>query len=227
MPKLKPQTRFLLRGSALLIGLLTLWWFVLLNPMVAVLEGAGGVLGGWVFGGKSGELINENASGGWTFRVPLEMTVPASPEEPLAQQVHSIDFDIPRGDVIAFTFSIPVFWAITLAAPGLRRNVGPLVVGTLLMAGVELLLLLLFAEIAAHKAVAQLTPVSTTVAWLLHMGEYLTVSVLPYALPFVVALAVHRELRWQIFQGGSVPHTASINVRKIPSVKARRSKQLS
>jgi hypothetical protein len=225
MPKLKPQTRFLLRGSALLIGLLTLWWFVLLNPMVAVLEGAGGVLGGLVFGAKSGELINESPSGGWTFRVPLEMTVPASPEQPVAQQVHSIDFDIPRGDVIAFTFSIPVFWAIALAAPGLRRNLGPLGVGTLVMAGVELLLLLLFAKIAAYKAGAQLVPVSAIFAWMLHVGEYLTVSVLPYALPFVVALAVNRELRGQIFQGGNVPHMASTIVRKNPSMKSRRSTQ--
>jgi hypothetical protein len=225
MPKLRPQARFLLRGSALLIGLLTLWWFVLLNPMVAMLEGAGGVLGGWVFGGKSGELINENASGGWTFRVPLEMTIPASPEQPVAQQVHSIDFDIPRGDVIAFTFSIPVFWAIALAAPGLRRNLGSLGVGTLLMVGVELLLLLLFAKIGAYKAGAQLVPVSATVGWLLHVGEYLTVSVLPYALPFMVALAVHRELREHLFHGGNVPHMASITVRKSPSVKSRRSKQ--
>jgi hypothetical protein len=51
MPKLKPQTRFLLRGSALLVGLLTLWWFALLNPMLAVLHGSGGVLGGLVLGG--------------------------------------------------------------------------------------------------------------------------------------------------------------------------------
>ena len=83
MPKLKPQTRFLLRGSALLIGLLTLWWFALLNPMLAVLQGSGGVLGGLILGGKNGELINENPSGDWTFCVPLELTVPASPEQPV------------------------------------------------------------------------------------------------------------------------------------------------
>jgi hypothetical protein len=205
MPKLKPQARFLLRGSALLIGLLTLWWFVLLNPMLAVLEGSGSVLGSLVFGGKSGELITENPSGDWTFQVPLELTIPASPGQPVAQQVHSIDFDMPRGDVIAFTFSLPVFWAIAMAAPGLRRNLQPLIFGTLLMAGVELLLLLVFAEISAHKAAAQLVTGAqgAGLAWMLHFGEYLTVSVIPYAAPFVVALLVHRELRWQIFQWGS------------------------
>jgi hypothetical protein len=213
MPKLKPQTRFLLRGSTLLIGMLTLWWFVLLNPMLAVLEGSGGVVSGWVFGGKSGELINENPSGDWTFRVPLELTLPATPEQPVAQQIHSIDFDMPRGDVIAFTFSLPVFWAIAVAAPGLRRNLSPLVVGTLIMVAVELVLLLLFAEISARKAATQLVAGSGAgVAWLLHFGEYLTVSVIPYAAPFMVALAVHRELRWEVFRGGSDP---SLPVEKV------------
>jgi hypothetical protein len=206
MPKLKPQTRFLLRGSALLIGLLTLWWFVMLNPLLSTLEAAGGVVGALVLGGRSGELIQENPSGDWSFRVPLEKTIPATPGQP-AQQIHSIDFDMPRGDVIAFTFSLPVFWAVILAAPGLRRSLGPLAIGTVIMAAVELAFLLLFAEISARKAAAQLVPGSQgpAQAWLLHFGEYLTVSVLPYATPFLIAFAVHRDLRWHVFQWGSDP----------------------
>lgn len=225
MPRLKPQTRFLLRGSTLLIGMLTLWWFVLLNPMLAVLEGSGGVVGGWVFGGKSGELINETPSGDWTFRVPLEMIVPATPEQPVAQQIHSIDFDMPRGDVIAFTFSLPVFWAIALAAPGLRRNLSPLLVGTLVMIGVELVLLLLFAEVSARKAATQLVPGSGAgMAWLLHFGEYLTVTVIPYAAPFMVALAIHRELRWEMFRWGSDPSLPVEKVRISTSKNVKRAR---
>jgi hypothetical protein len=206
MPELKPQTRFLLRGSALLIALLSLWWFVLLNPLLYALEGAGGVAGRLVFGGKSGELIQETPTGDWTFRVPLEMTIPAAPGQP-AQQVHSIDFDMPRTDIIAFTFSLPVFWAVALAIPGFRRNLRPLAIGTAIMAGVELVFLLIFAEISAHKAAAQLVAGSQGAGeeWLLHFGEYLTVSVLPYAVPFIVAFAVNRDLRWQVFQWGTDP----------------------
>ena len=205
MLALRPQTRFLLRGSALVIGFLTLWWFVLLNPLLYALEGMGGVFGRLVFGGKSGELIRENPGGDWTFHVPLEMTIPASPVQ-VAQQVHSIDFDMPRADIIAFTFSLPVFWAIVLAAPGLRRNLRPLATGTAIMVGAELVLLLWFAEISARKSAAQLVgqPADT---WLLRFGEYLAVTVIPYAIPFVVALGVHRELRWQIFQWGTDPDT--------------------
>jgi hypothetical protein len=190
MPKLKPQTRFLLRGSALLVGLLSLWWFLLLSPMLFLLKGAAGAF----------LLIQENPSGDWTLRVPLEKTLPATPQQPVAQQVHSIDFDMPRSDVIAFTFSLPVYWAIILAAPGVRRNLRPLLVGTAVMAAVELAMLLVFAGISARNTAAQLTGGEDAVGqWARHFGEYLLANVLPYATPFVVALSLHRGLRAEIF----------------------------
>ena len=225
MPELKPQTRFLLRGSALLIGLLSLWWFVLLSPLLYGLQGAGAVAGRLVFGGNSGGLIQESPSGDWTFRVPLEMIIPASAGQP-AQQVHSIDFDMPRTDVIAFTFSLPVFWAVVLAAPGIRRNMRPLVIGTAIMTGVEVVLLLLFAEISARKAGAQLLAGSQGAGeeWLLHFGEYLTVSVLPYAVPFVVAFAVHRDLRWLVFQWGTDPSRPVVPENSGEPIRKRRSR---
>lgn len=214
MPALKPQTRFLLRGSALLIGLLSLWWFVLVNPMLYALEGAGGVFG---------LHIQETPSGDWTFRVPLEMTIPASPGQ-LAQQVHSIDFDMPRSDVIAFTFSLPVFWAVVLAIGDIRRSLRPLVIGTALMAGVELVFLFIFAQISARKTAAQLVAGSQGAgeAWLLHFGEYLTVSVLPYAVPFMVAFAVHPELRWQMFRMGTDPSKVLVSEVSGDSIRKRR-----
>src|ERR1035438_2973496 len=191
MPKLKPQTRFLLRGSILLVGLLSFWWFLLLSPMLYMLKGAAGAF----------LLIQENPSGDWTLRVPLEMTLPATPQQPVAQQVHSIDFDMPRSDVIAFTFSLPVYWAIIRAAPGVRRNLRPLLlVGTAVMAAVEVAMLLVFAEISARNTAAQLSGGEDAVGkWARPFGEYLLASVLPYATPFVVALSLHRGLRAEIF----------------------------
>ena len=190
MPTLKPQTRFLLRGSALLVCLLSLWWFLLVSPMLYLLKGAAGAF----------LLIQENPSGDWTLRVPLEKTLPATPQQPVAQQVHSIDFDMPRSDVIAFTFSLPVYWALILAAPGVRRNLRPLLVGTAVMAAVELAMLLAFAQISARNTAAQLSGGEDAAGqWARHLGEYLLASVLPYATPFVVALSLHRGLRAEIF----------------------------
>ena len=201
MPQLKAPTRFLLRGSALLIGLLTLWWFVLLDPMLSALQGVGDIAARFVFGGNSGEFMREDGSRNWTFRVPKKIIVPGSPVRPMPQQIDSIDFDVPRMDVIGFTFSLPLFWAVVLAAPGWRRNLRPFLAGTCLIAVVELILLLTFAATSAHKAAAALlsTPMGAFEAWLLRFSDYLTVLVVPYIAPIVVALAVHRELRRDVF----------------------------
>lgn len=202
MSSLKPQTRFLLRGSALLVAMLSLWWFALLTPLLRGLQGAGAIAGGIFLGGRSSDLIRENPDLSWTFHVPLERTLPAGPGRPLAQQIHSIDFDIPRADIVTFTFSLPVLWAILLAAPGLRRNLRPLALGTALMAGLEVALLLLFAEIEAHKAAQQFAGAEAGAfeQWSVRFGDYLLSAALPYVLPFVVAFAVHRELRWRVFE---------------------------
>src|SRR5256885_772864 len=76
MRALEPQARFLLRGSALLIVLLTLWWFVLLGPMLYLLKGAAGAF----------VSIEETSTGDWSLRVPLDKIVAATPEHPVAQQ---------------------------------------------------------------------------------------------------------------------------------------------
>jgi hypothetical protein len=193
MPAFEPQARFLLRGSTLLLGLLTLWWFVLLGPMLYLLQVAA----------RGFVLIQENPNGDWTLRVPLEKTLPVTPQRPVAQQIHSVDFDMPRSDAIAFTFSLPVYWAIVLAAPGARQSFRPLLMGTALMSAFELVLLLIFTQITARTAAAQLTGADDAAGrWFRHAGEYLVVGVLPYAMPFVVALWLHGGLRRAIFPWG-------------------------
>jgi hypothetical protein len=165
--------------------------------MLSVLQGAGDIAARLVFGGKSGEFMREDASRNWTFRVPKKITVPAWAATPAAQQIVSIDFDMPRTDVIAFTFSQPVFWAVVLAAPGPRRNLRCILAGTGLIGLVQVTLLLTFAATSAHRAVTEVLslPLGAFETWLLRFGEYLTVLVIPFAAPIVIAFAVHRELR--------------------------------
>jgi hypothetical protein len=190
MPAFEAQTRFLLRGSVLLIGLLTLWWLVLLGPMLYMLKGAAG---GFV-------LIRENPTGDWSLRVPLERILPATPQRPVPQRIWSIDFDLARKDLVGFTFSLPLYWAVVLAAPGVRRCLRPLLLGTALMSVVELLLLLAFVQIGARNAAAQYAGAEDAVGkWSRQVCEYLVVNVLPYTVPFVVALSLHPGLRGAVF----------------------------
>jgi hypothetical protein len=203
MPALETHARFLLRGSALLVGLLVLWWFVLAGPMLCLLKEAA----------ESFVDIQENAAGGWTVSVPLEASLPAAPGRPTPQNIRSVDFDIPRTDVNGFTFSIPVFWAVVLAAGG-RRSLRPLMLGTALMCAYELGSLLVFFRITARSAVAQIAGgQDASVKWIGAFGHYLVVNALPFIVPLVVALSLHRELRAAILPWGNALEPAVPSLR--------------
>jgi hypothetical protein len=201
MPADSPQTRFLLRGSVLLVVLLVFWWFVLLNPLLLLLRGSAEFCWG-IFESDAGKLIAETPAGDWSLRVPVEFTMPASPQQPVPLRIHSVDFDVARTEAIAFTFSLPVYWAIVLAGSGIRRNLRPLVLGTIAVAAVETILFLAFVEITAHNAAAQWSQEKVDLSrWFFGFSYYLVVDVIPYVAPFLMALGIHRELRGQIFRG--------------------------
>jgi hypothetical protein len=201
MMSLSPATRFLLRGSALVVALLTLWWLSPLNPLLSLLRQTTLGIGAVLAPGPSTLTITEIDNGDWAFTVPIEATLPRTADRPGALRIHSIDFDLARSDAGAFTFGLPVFWAVMLAAPGLRRNLRPLLWGTLAMALSEVALVLITAETVAHMSLANLLPVQDPMGgWFLRFSQHLTVNSIPYLLPFAVALWVHRELREQIFQ---------------------------
>lgn len=200
----RPEARFLARSAALLIGLLALWWFLLLNPLLFLLRNSADIFGGIAFGEHSGKLVTEAPSGDWTFTVPWEAVIPDSPRQPGPARVHSIEFDLARSDAIAFTFSVPVYWAIALAASGTRRGFRPLVLGTVVVATLEIVLLLVFVEITAHNVAAQLFQSQGALAkWFLHFGDYLAVNVIPYTAPFLIAISLHPDLRAQILGWGN------------------------
>jgi hypothetical protein len=201
MPPDSPQKRFLILGSLLLVFLLVSWWFVLSNPLLVLLRVSAEI--GWdLFGNNSGRLISETPAGDWSLRVPVRFTIPASPQQPEPVKIHSVDFDIGRTQAVAFTFSLPVYWAIILAAPNVRRNLRPLALGSVVVAILETMLFLAFAEISAHNVAAQWSPQTLDSSdWFLRFGYYLVVNVIPYVAPFLIALGLHREFGGQVFPG--------------------------
>jgi len=214
MPQLKLQTRFLLRGSVLLAAFLIFWWLVLLNPLLYLLRTT-----------ASGLIpIAESATGDWTIQVPLETVVPVSPDHPTSMRVHSIDFDLAHADAGAFTFGLPVFWAVILATPNIRRSLRPLLFGTVAMAVLELILFLVYVETFAHKTAAQWSPSPDPVAaWFYRSCDYLLVSVIPYIAPFVLAIVIDRELRGQILgrDGALAPDAAAPALTKRKRARKR------
>jgi hypothetical protein len=182
---------FLLRGSILVVAFLTLWWFVLVNPLLFVLRCSGDFFGPLVFGGSGQEWIQESASGDWSFTMHAKIVLHDS-------VLHSFSFDIPRGDVATFTFSLPAFWAIALSISSSRR-IRPILLGTLLVAVVETALLLIFVETSSLKVVSRLTGSHDAfTSWFIRFSEYLVTLVIPYVAPLIVSIALYPELREQI-----------------------------
>ncbi len=189
VPRFKPTTRFLMSGSVLLIGILALWWVALRGPMLDLLHDAAGVF----------LQIKENPSGGWAVRVPFEKLLPPTAQRPMPRQIHFVNFDMPPSDASRFTFSLPVYWAIILAAPALKRNLRSLLIGTAIMAALEVALLLAFVDLTAYDAISRIQG-DPGFQWGRRLGLYIVPNVLPYVLPFGLALSLHRELREQILQ---------------------------
>jgi len=221
---LAPPARFLLRGSVLVAVFSTLWWLAPINPLQSLLLTAAEAGGALLFSGRSKLTITEAANGDWTFDVPIEPIVPPTPPGAVRQQIYSISFDLARSDAGGFTFGMPVFWAVILAAPGLRRNWRLLLVGTLAMVLLEVALLLITVEILAYKSLAQILQSHDPAGgWFLRSSEYLAVNVMPYLLPFTVAITLHREVREHIFQWAAFSAASAPHRRQTKLSSARRS----
>jgi hypothetical protein len=209
MPLNKSAANFLLRGSLLLVAFLTLWWLVLRGPMLFLLRLSAEIPLRLLAG--SAASLTVDPSGDWAFRLPVTDA-----------GFRSIDFTIPRSDLMVFTFGLPVYWAIALAAA--PRALRVLIKGSALLAAVELLALLGFVKIEAWSVMAQLHSSSSGfIEWSLELGNYLTANVIPDTAPFLIAVALHRELRLQIFSSHSspaLPPKAPVIQRPLPRKRA-------
>jgi hypothetical protein len=190
----KPHARFLARGSLLLTAVLAFWWLALQLPMLAMLRVAGEAAIVLMPGSAPTSGITLDSSGDWNFRVPVN-EIHQEPTGPV--QVNSVEFTMPRHDVVLFTFSLPFFWALMLASPGASRHLSAFLWGTVLLGVVEVLLLLGNIGINVRAILAEWHPGGTP--WFRELGSYLITSVLPFFAPLAAAVWLHPELRALVF----------------------------
>ena len=129
--QLSDPLRFLLRALVLLALMLALWWLVLLNPLLAGLR----LSAEWTLrllpGGSSVSHVIIGPDRSWTFQVPAPAAVV---NQERTQQllgaaaagsgrikIRSMKVEGTARYPILFTVSLPLFWAILLAAPGRPR----------------------------------------------------------------------------------------------------------
>jgi hypothetical protein len=219
--KLSDPLRFLLRALAFLALMLALWWLVLLNPLLAGLRLSAELTLRLLPGGSSVSHVTIGPDRNWTFQVPAPAAVV---NQERTQQmlgaaaagsgrikIRSMKVEGAGRYPILFTVSLPLYWAILLAAPG-RRRLLRMASGTAVLAAFALLSIAVYAIRLVggyfHLAMEGLP------GFLMDSAVYLATGVVPYLGPVLVALSLNAELRDLILTREAAPAAASVVPRR-------------
>ena len=209
--------------------MLALWWFVLLNPLLAGLRFSAEWTLRLLSGGSSVSHVTIGPDRNWTFQVPAPAAVV---NQERTQQmlgaaaagsgrikIRSMKVEGAARYPILFTVSLPLYWAILLAAPGRRRLLLRMACGTEVLAILALLSIAVYA-VRLAGGYFQLTTEGLP-GFLTDSAMYLAVGVAPYLGPVLVALSLDGELRELILTAGAEPAAVS-TVSAAPRRRKRR-----
>jgi len=204
-----PHARFLVRALCALAVTLALWWMLLLDPLLEgfrVLTKAALHL---LPGDASTADATISPGGDWVLRMPVPSWVArmestqrlfgrVSPDAPLVK-VRSVKVPVEGRFPTMFTVSLPFFWALWAAAPRGRHWVRGALIGTVALAILGALSIILY---SVHKASDILHATPTGFAgFLLSTGLFLTGDVIPFAGPVLAALLLNEGLQQFVFEG--------------------------
>ena len=214
--QLSDPLRFLLRALVFLALMLALWWLVLLNPLLAGLRLSADLTLRLLPGGGSVSHVTIGPGRNWTFQVPAPAAVV---NQERTQQmlgaaaagsgrikIRSMKVEGAARYPILFTVSLPLYWAILLAAPS-RRRLLRMACGTVVLAALALLSIAVYA-VRLAGGYFQLTTEGLP-GFLMDSAMYLAVGVVPYLGPVLVALSLDGELRGLILASEAAPAAAS------------------
>lgn len=181
-----------------LAAVLLLWQFVLLEPLLALSRGVIEVSFSLLPlpGAGSAELIRVDSNGDWIVLASHLFL----PEREIARQTFGLreaGVRIQRELLPPFSLSLPIFWALTLAARPGKRLTRVLGIGTLLLVIISQLSLVLFLAYWTDKYF-----VVTSSPWTefgLQVAGYCSNNVVPYATPLMVVISLDRGLRSLVF----------------------------
>ena len=226
--QLSDPLRFLLRALVLLALMLALWWLVLLNPLLAGLRLSAELTLRLLPGGSSVSHVTIGPDRDWTFQVPAPAAVV---NQERTQQmlgaaaagaghikIRSMKVEGTGKYPILFTVSLPLFWAILLAAPG-RPRLWRMASGTVVLAAVALLSIAVYAVRLVGGYFHLMT--EGLPGFLMDSAVYLATGVVPYLGPVLVALSLDGELRGLILAVGEAAPAAA----PVASAASRRRKR--
>ncbi|HMC58595.1 MAG TPA: hypothetical protein VKJ01_05335 [Candidatus Solibacter sp.] len=224
MPR-RPPFRFLLRASLLLMAMLVLWGSVLLDPLRAGLRVCTAAAL-WLIPGDG--RVAEAAilpNGDWSLRLPMPAAAAraaAARQEPVQQMLGRTSQDaapiniVPGYDIVPgyaavrslklvvegkypaiFTAGLPFYWALILASGWTWRRGRRLLEGSAALFAMAVVSMAFYAIRLAIKNSHLIT--GRTAVFLLDLGEYFVVNVIPYLAPLLLALYLDLDLRTLVF----------------------------
>jgi hypothetical protein len=189
MPRpVSPQTRFLVRASLFFAGLLAIWWFALLPPLLGWVRISTDVLISTLPGAGLQSGV-ETHGGIWVIQAPVRT----------GGRPRNVRLEAPGRLPTQLTIALPLFWAVILAAPRARKLWRILAAGTAILLMLPPIALIIY---AAHVVRIYVFPgAPAPVEYGLAAADYVASTVAPYAGPVLLALALHEELRVTVLAG--------------------------
>jgi len=193
-----PQIRFLLRCVVFSVATVSLWYFALRGPLLDGLRLSADLALSLAEGSGADLRIAVNPDGEWSAPIPLrsgELPSWISPYLPPGSptpHVRALSVMVAKSTQSLFVLSLPLYWAILLAAPRGAHLLRAWVLGTVLLAFVAILST---AVTLGHLAQPYLWAPGGWVAFVLEVAAYLAAYVVPYIAPLALAIALLPKLR--------------------------------
>ena len=213
MPR-RPPFRFLLRASLLLMAMLVLWGSVLLDPLRAGLRVCTAAAIRLIPGDGSVAEAAIQPNGDWSLRLPVPAA--AARQEPVQQMSGGISHDAAPVNIVPghsavrslklivegkypalFTAGLPFYWALILASGWTWRRGRRLFEGSAVLFAMAVVSLAFFAIRTAIRNTHLIT--GRTAVFLLDLGVYFVVNVIPYLAPLLLAMYLDLDLRTLVF----------------------------
>jgi len=224
----RPQLRFLLRATGLLLVALFAWWILLLDPLLVWMRLSGSLTLSLLPGAASGRHVDVKPDGNWLLRLPVPSAALDRPDlRQLASQTRgprSFKMEVSRGQVALYTVAVPIFLALMLSV---RLPVKDLLRSLAIGLGVLLLLMpmvLTLWGLSTIRAYFQIAG-SPAVQFLWNSAGYLNSEVFPYLVPLFLSIWLNRALRAQIFAlAPAAAPTPAVEPSAAPRARKRRAR---
>lgn len=229
MPR-NPQSRFLLFALVWFAAVLAIWWMLLLDPMLSALRSASELVLHFLPGGSEVAQIRIQPDGNWLLRIPLPKAMGKLkstqkifgyyPQDGKPVKVRSASIPMERQFPALFTVGLPFFWALWFAAPYGPNSLPAFLAGSLVLAIVSVISFV-FYTFCAVAVVLHFTPAGAE-GFLLDMGRFLVLNIIPYAGPVLLAIGLNRGIQRLVLEGAAAPAPANIVRRTGRAVHSKR-----